>query len=70
MEIDAQRELTRIKTTSLRDSAYEQLRNLIIEGRMPAGSQLVIDQLASQLGISRTPIREALKRLDDAVKEI
>lgn len=43
--------------------AYEQIRDAIVEGRRVPGSQLVQEQLADELGISRTPIRDALNRL-------
>jgi DNA-binding GntR family transcriptional regulator len=41
---------------------YAQLRRLIIEGRYPAGARLVEERLASELGVSRTPVRQALAR--------
>lgn len=47
----------------LSDSVYETLRTSICVGDYPAGSRLVQDQLAADLGVSRTPIREALTRL-------
>lgn len=43
--------------------AYEHLRNLIIESSLKPGERLVIDQLATQLGVSKVPIREAVDRL-------
>ena len=42
---------------------YEQLRQSIIEGRLLPGESLVEANLASTYGVSRTPIREALTRL-------
>jgi DNA-binding GntR family transcriptional regulator len=44
-------------------SAYEQLRELIIRGRLAAGVRLVEQEVATRLGISRTPAREAIRRL-------
>lgn len=38
---------------------------MIIDGQMPAGTRLVELSLATQYGVSRTPVREALKRLVD-----
>ncbi len=42
---------------------YEALRDDIVEGRREPDSQLVQEQIAEQLGVSRTPVREALTRL-------
>ena len=43
--------------------AYEQLRALILAGDLTPGSRLAQAELAERLGISRTPVREALRRL-------
>ena len=43
--------------------AYTWLRDAIIDGMLPGGERLVIDDLAVQLGISPIPIREALSQL-------
>src|SRR5262245_41174639 len=43
--------------------AYTWLRDAIIDGTLPGGERLVIDDLAVQLGISPIPIREALSQL-------
>ncbi|NJN19323.1 MAG: GntR family transcriptional regulator [Oscillochloris sp.] len=45
------------------DPIYQRLRRLIIEGYYPPGTRLVEDRLARDLGVSRTPIREALTRV-------
>jgi len=42
----------------------EVLREAILRGMLRAGNQLRQDELASQLGVSRIPIREALRQLD------
>ena len=47
----------------LRDKVYEILKEKIIAGHFPSGHTLLSNQLAKQLGVSRTPIREALHRL-------
>ena len=46
--------------------AYEQLRAAIVENRYPPGLRLVEQKIAAELGLSRTPIREALRRLEAA----
>lgn len=43
--------------------AYNQIKNLIIKNRIEPNTLLVERQLSEQLGVSSTPIREALKRL-------
>lgn len=49
---------------SLTAQVYKQLRNDILEGRYETGTFLVETKLAEELGVSRTPIREALKQLE------
>lgn len=56
---------TKILRTFVRQEAYLQLRNWILDGTLPPGAQLRDKELALQLGVSRTPIREALLRLED-----
>ncbi len=43
--------------------AYEQLYELIVSGRLPPGARIAEGPLAEALGVSRTPVREALQRL-------
>jgi DNA-binding GntR family transcriptional regulator len=49
---------------SIREHAYLYLKKLILEGEYQAGDRLVERELAGKLNISRTPIREALFRLE------
>jgi len=46
------------------DQVLDQLRSFIIEGKIPAGSHLVEDDLANQFAVSRGPIRDALRQLE------
>ncbi|HHY92109.1 MAG TPA: GntR family transcriptional regulator [Firmicutes bacterium] len=48
----------------LRNSIFCQLRDDILKGRLAPGEGLVEVKLASQYGVSRTPIREALRQLE------
>ncbi|WP_018132768.1 GntR family transcriptional regulator [Effusibacillus pohliae] len=50
----------------IRDKVYQYLKQQILNGVYKAGDRLVERELAGQLGISRTPIREALFRLESA----
>lgn len=45
------------------ERAYRELRRRIIENEMPAGHQALEQELADALGMSRTPVREAMIRL-------
>lgn len=48
---------------SLTDLAHDSIRQLIVSGEIGLGEQLSEASLAAQLGISKTPVREALLRL-------
>ncbi len=52
-----------LRRQRLVDDATQTLRKAILDGRLPAGARLRQTDLAGQLHISRTPIREALGRL-------
>jgi GntR family transcriptional regulator, rspAB operon transcriptional repressor len=52
-------------TTSARVQAYAALREAIVRAEFEPGRQLSENELAAHLGVSRTPIREALVRLRD-----
>ena len=54
-------ESIRIKLSA--GEVYEQLRAQILENRIPPGSRVNIEAVARQLGVSPTPVREALHRL-------
>lgn len=49
---------------TVRDAAFERLRSGIINGYFKPGERLVESQIAEEMGISRTPIREAIRRLE------
>ena len=46
------------------ERAYQEVRQRILDGRLPAGRRLKELDLARELGISRTPVRDALTRLN------
>lgn len=55
--------LIEYKPKSLADQVYERLEEHILNGDYKPGDILTEKQLASELGVSRTPIREAISRL-------
>ena len=52
-----------ITTQSVADLAYERIRSFILSGEVPPATKLGQVELAERFGISRTPVREALRRL-------
>lgn len=48
----------------LRDVVYNTLRNAILRGELKPGERLMEMHLANRLGVSRTPIREAIRMLE------
>ncbi len=52
------------KTISLADQVFEHIENDILQGKYQRGEILTESKLSAQLGVSRTPIREALRRLN------
>lgn len=63
MKADDQR-LVKIANQSLADRARELIRKAIFEGTIKPEEKLTIERIATELGISRTPVREALKSLE------
>lgn len=50
---------------SLADLAYDAIRGAIVSGRLRGGERLIEAQLARELGVSRGPVREAIRRLSE-----
>lgn len=48
----------------LREIVFEALRNAIVERKLEPGERLMEVQLAEAMGVSRTPVREAIRRLE------
>lgn len=44
--------------------AYDRIRQAIVEGRYPPGQRLIEQRIAGEFGLSRTPVRESLRRLE------
>ncbi|TWT01836.1 GntR family transcriptional regulator [Planomicrobium sp. CPCC 101079] len=52
-----------IKKATLAEQAYDQIKGMIVTGKLAPGEELPEGKLALELGISRTPLREALRKL-------
>jgi DNA-binding GntR family transcriptional regulator len=57
--------LDQLERASLRDRVYRALRDAVVSGVLAPGVRLRDQELATRLGVSRTPVREALQRLED-----
>jgi DNA-binding GntR family transcriptional regulator len=51
-------------TGSVRESTYAYLKERLLSGRLEPGERLTEEHLASEFGVSRTPVREALHKLE------
>jgi DNA-binding GntR family transcriptional regulator len=60
---DEVRDAPRLENRTLRERVFEHLRDEILSGELPAGTELHEVGLAASLGVSRGPLREALGRL-------
>ena len=56
--------IQKISYTPLREVVYEQIKNLILLNKIYPGQIIVIDHLATEMGLSQTPVREALVKLE------
>tara|TARA_B110000858_G_scaffold197668_1_gene260197 strand:+ start:21849 stop:22517 length:669 start_codon:yes stop_codon:yes gene_type:complete len=54
----------RLKTSTLADTVFDQIRTAIVKGELVPGSKVNEPQLSQQYGISRGPLREAIRRLE------
>ena len=54
-----------LESRPIRDIAYEVLKHAIITAEIPAGERIVETDYAARLHISRTPLREALRKLEN-----
>jgi DNA-binding GntR family transcriptional regulator len=52
-----------VRTRSRAEFVYESLRDAISDGRIAGGERVREEEVAARLGVSRTPVREALQRL-------
>ncbi|MEA4832982.1 MAG: GntR family transcriptional regulator [Oscillospiraceae bacterium] len=59
-------------TNSLFNAVYTELRDAILEGTLVPGESLIETKISQELGVSRTPVREAIRQLehDELVRTI
>ena len=64
--------MTQVKFTSIADAVFEKLESDILTGVYKRGTILTENELSTQLEVSRTPIREAIRRLEqeNLIKEL
>lgn len=60
---DAMEGVQRITRVTLHDAVLNQLRDMIIEGKLAPGTRINEGPVGASLGVSRTPLREAIKTL-------
>ncbi|MCZ6489760.1 MAG: GntR family transcriptional regulator, partial [Acidobacteria bacterium] len=53
-----------IERRNLRDEVYRVLWRMIVHAELEPGSKVAEEEVASALGVSRTPVREAMHRLE------
>src|SRR5919106_3598852 len=58
------RRVEQLRETSLAERAREAIQRAILEGSIAPGERISIERIAGELGVSRTPVREALKALE------
>jgi DNA-binding GntR family transcriptional regulator len=56
--------MAKVGRQSLTDQIVEELRRQIITGQLPEGTPLRQERLATELGVSRVPLREAIRQLE------
>ena len=56
----------RVEPSLLTDQVYETIHQAILNGDLAAGSRLTVRELAEQVGTSPMPVREAIRRLEEA----
>jgi len=63
MSYQADKQLSK-KDKFLREQVYKRLKNNVLDGNWPPNTRLVEEKLAADMGTSRTPVREAIQKLE------
>ena len=53
-----------LKKENLGNQVFEQVKEMIVRGEIPAGKRMIESEIAESMGISRTPVREAVHKLE------
>jgi DNA-binding GntR family transcriptional regulator len=53
-----------LKRENLSNQVFEQIKEMIVRGEIPAGKRMIESEIAESMGISRTPVREAVHKLE------
>jgi len=53
-----------VKKENFGDQVFEQLKKMILDGVFRPGNRIIESEVAESIGISRTPVREALHKLE------
>ena len=56
--------MPRTTSASATEQAYRHVKSRVLDGSLPGGSMTSEGEIAEQLGVSRTPVREAFLRLE------
>jgi DNA-binding GntR family transcriptional regulator len=56
--------MTRLEPTNITEEVYRRVKRMILEGQLPAGLYIERKAVAEELGVSLTPVNEALARLN------
>ncbi len=56
--------LSEVAAHPIRDRVYQRLKEAILTGKFAPGERLLETELADEMGVSRTPVREAVRRLE------
>ena len=54
-----------IQYKTVSDSVYDWIKEAIIQGEFQPGEHLAQERITERLGVSRTPVRDAMKRLEE-----
>ncbi len=53
-----------LKRENLGNKVFEQIKEMIVRGEIAAGKRIIETEIAESMGISRTPVREAVRKLE------
>ena len=63
-DIDDTATIRPLKKENLGNQVFEQIKGMILRGEIPPGRRIIESEIAESMGISRTPVREAVHKLE------